>query len=121
MRNLVARAARRILSLCGEHSKVITVEWRRRALLACVTLRSEEHTSELQSQSNLVCRLLLEKKNHLTQESPAHRLAARQCFAHTVVHDQAHLIAQRLIFPRLHQRRPIKLQPARVASLPVSD
>src|SRR2546430_8703709 len=25
-------------------------------------LRSEEHTSELQSQSNLVCRLLLEKK-----------------------------------------------------------
>src|SRR5256886_9419612 len=28
-----------------------------------VTPRSEEHTSELQSQSNLVCRLLLEKKN----------------------------------------------------------
>src|SRR5688572_32156476 len=26
------------------------------------TFRSEEHTSELQSQSNLVCRLLLEKK-----------------------------------------------------------
>src|SRR5438270_8788097 len=29
-------------------------------------LRSEEHTSELQSQSNLVCRLLLEKKNEKT-------------------------------------------------------
>src|SRR2546430_5251974 len=28
------------------------------------TCRSEEHTSELQSQSNLVCRLLLEKKNN---------------------------------------------------------
>src|SRR2546430_7634640 len=28
--------------------------------------RSEEHTSELQSQSNLVCRLLLEKKQTLT-------------------------------------------------------
>src|SRR5688572_32617856 len=29
-------------------------------------VRSEEHTSELQSQSNLVCRLLLEKKkNHI--------------------------------------------------------
>src|SRR2546430_8132740 len=28
--------------------------------------RSEEHTSELQSQSNLVCRLLLEKKKKLT-------------------------------------------------------
>src|SRR2546430_4451217 len=27
-------------------------------------VRSEEHTSELQSQSNLVCRLLLEKKNN---------------------------------------------------------
>src|SRR2546430_3984645 len=27
-----------------------------------VSVRSEEHTSELQSQSNLVCRLLLEKK-----------------------------------------------------------
>src|SRR2546430_13179409 len=29
-------------------------------------LRSEEHTSELQSQSNLVCRLLLEKKKKTT-------------------------------------------------------
>src|SRR5438270_9792886 len=32
-------------------------------LLENAQLRSEEHTSELQSQSNLVCRLLLEKKN----------------------------------------------------------
>src|SRR2546427_8821805 len=31
-------------------------------LEAITTNRSEEHTSELQSQSNLVCRLLLEKK-----------------------------------------------------------
>src|SRR5688572_32480319 len=31
-------------------------------LALLVALRSEEHTSELQSQSNLVCRLLLEKK-----------------------------------------------------------
>src|SRR2546430_8868012 len=30
--------------------------------IACGEVRSEEHTSELQSQSNLVCRLLLEKK-----------------------------------------------------------
>src|SRR5690606_41691249 len=29
-----------------------------------VTERSEEHTSELQSRENLVCRLLLEKKKH---------------------------------------------------------
>src|SRR5690606_40985996 len=33
-------------------------------------LRSEEHTSELQSRENLVCRLLLEKKNiNFSQES----------------------------------------------------
>src|SRR2546430_8261933 len=31
-------------------------------ILDRVGIRSEEHTSELQSQSNLVCRLLLEKK-----------------------------------------------------------
>src|SRR2546430_8433010 len=31
-------------------------------------LRSEEHTSELQSQSNLVCRLLLEKKKNKQNE-----------------------------------------------------
>src|SRR2546427_4310878 len=32
--------------------------------------RSEEHTSELQSQSNLVCRLLLEKKKKVTHVDP---------------------------------------------------
>src|SRR2546426_6708753 len=31
--------------------------------------RSEEHTSELQSPCNLVCRLLLEKKNELAHDS----------------------------------------------------
>src|SRR2546430_4496034 len=34
-------------------------------------MRSEEHTSELQSQSNLVCRLLLEKKKKPTHSSLA--------------------------------------------------
>src|SRR2546427_9253858 len=34
---------------------------------AALDRRSEEHTSELQSQSNLVCRLLLEKKKKPTQ------------------------------------------------------
>src|SRR2546430_9013469 len=33
----------------------------------CLDARSEEHTSELQSQSNLVCRLLLEKKKKLNK------------------------------------------------------
>src|SRR2546430_9081248 len=36
--------------------------WRSRGSRGRRTSRSEEHTSELQSQSNLVCRLLLEKK-----------------------------------------------------------
>src|SRR5690606_39570149 len=34
--------------------------------------RSEEHTSELQSRENLVCRLLLEKKNTKQRESMTH-------------------------------------------------
>src|SRR2546430_9955738 len=38
-----------------------------------VLKRSEEHTSELQSQSNLVCRLLLEKK----KIAASHRRASR--------------------------------------------
>src|SRR5688572_32036638 len=38
-----------------------------------ISNRSEEHTSELQSQSNLVCRLLLEKKKH-----QAHHLSSPQ-------------------------------------------
>src|SRR5688572_32193882 len=35
-------------------------------------VRSEEHTSELQSQSNLVCRLLLEKKKKKTNNHTPH-------------------------------------------------
>src|SRR2546430_2433276 len=37
--------------------------------------RSEEHTSELQSQSNLVCRLLLEKKNNIDTREPKYFVA----------------------------------------------
>src|SRR5256885_5444032 len=37
---------------------------RERLQVAEIALRSEEHTSELQSPCNLVCRLLLEKKKH---------------------------------------------------------
>src|SRR2546427_6995573 len=44
------------------------------------SLRSEEHTSELQSQSNLVCRLLLEKKNENKHIPllPSHQRLCRQ-------------------------------------------
>src|SRR2546430_9919205 len=55
--------------------------------------RSEEHTSELQSQSNLVCRLLLEKKKHRLSSSPGSTgslvESAGRVFSHTVVIDTA--------------------------------
>src|SRR2546427_8665732 len=41
---------------------------------SCAWCRSEEHTSELQSQSNLVCRLLLEKKKK--KEKKIHDVAS---------------------------------------------
>src|SRR2546430_12250241 len=47
-------------------------------VLAMPYMRSEEHTSELQSQSNLVCRLLLEKKKkkiQLTTQIARHALS----------------------------------------------
>src|SRR2546430_11465654 len=47
--------------------------------------RSEEHTSELQSQSNLVCRLLLEKKN-TSVPSMTHTLIAYQFSALPMSH-----------------------------------
>src|SRR5690606_39966885 len=43
----------------------------RRAGFARRRTRSEEHTSELQSRENLVCRLLLEKKKDKQSETPA--------------------------------------------------
>src|SRR2546426_5651743 len=43
------------------HSRPPTIRLRREAT-SCSVARSEEHTSELQSPCNLVCRLLLEKK-----------------------------------------------------------
>src|SRR2546430_13378840 len=46
----------------GLPGQFIMLEAPGRLLPRPMSLRSEEHTSELQSQSNLVCRLLLEKK-----------------------------------------------------------
>src|SRR5688572_30904351 len=63
------RYRRRTCSIWGRNSSVWspTLIVRRNSLPVLgsndsITHRSEEHTSELQSQSNLVCRLLLEKK-----------------------------------------------------------
>src|SRR5256885_1881590 len=44
----------------------------RPAAAACCPARSEEHTSELQSPCNLVCRLLLEKKKKAPISRPRH-------------------------------------------------
>src|SRR2546422_7377386 len=57
----------------------LAMSWRRRAQrwLGVSDVRSEEHTSELQSRLHLVCRLLLEKKKNTTNRavtlSSAHR------------------------------------------------
>src|SRR2546427_2831730 len=45
--------------------------------IAATAERSEEHTSELQSQSNLVCRLLLEKKKNIETGNKMARLRQR--------------------------------------------
>ena len=47
-------------------------QWWQRLTVLDQADRSEEHTSELQSLVNLVCRLLLEKKNHVTYLSTLH-------------------------------------------------
>src|SRR2546426_5032009 len=46
--------------------------------IACAMARSEEHTSELQSPCNLVCRLLLEKKRDAGRRGHAHPPDAHQ-------------------------------------------
>src|SRR5215218_10688064 len=43
------------------------------AVAAAQTLRSEEHTSELQSHSDLVCRLLLEKKKKIKNHTSRYK------------------------------------------------
>src|SRR5256885_2611961 len=60
--------------MLGERATVDVDRLSRRSLPAQLPAprRSEEHTSELQSPCNLVCRLLLEKKKHL-----AHNLGNR--------------------------------------------
>src|SRR5688572_31377666 len=59
---------------------------RSRGRQACVSAlmprdRSEEHTSELQSQSNLVCRLLLEKKKKIDRRTYAHPTSQGLCLS----------------------------------------
>src|SRR5438034_2302243 len=67
----ISRCCRNWLDTCspkvpidsiGRRGSTETIAWR----IAAADTRSEEHTSELQSHSDLVCRLLLEKKKKKT-------------------------------------------------------
>src|SRR2546430_6790108 len=67
------RRTRPMRPRCCSRPAAASPTWCGRPLGSSGSSRSEEHTSELQSQSNLVCRLLLEKKkktyiqcNHIT-------------------------------------------------------
>src|SRR5688572_31070014 len=61
-RRATGGAARRLERWLRQHSEVDRRICRAHSDRHNLIQRSEEHTSELQSQSNLVCRLLLEKK-----------------------------------------------------------
>src|SRR2546430_10771716 len=58
-------------STSGLTSRMMRTTWRAGSPPFSSVPRSEEHTSELQSQSNLVCRLLLEKKKKETHVDDA--------------------------------------------------
>src|SRR2546430_7838165 len=73
----------KIRSLAHHHLDVLVIQWpqmldRGDARAQGIFQRSEEHTSELQSQSNLVCRLLLEKKKTNTSTPSPRSHLARQ-------------------------------------------
>src|SRR2546429_3576603 len=54
----------------GPHAKRAVAA--KTAIASLFMMRSEEHTSELQSRLHLVCRLLLEKKKHKQQQLPSY-------------------------------------------------
>src|SRR5256886_12958464 len=80
--------------------------------------RSEEHTSELQSQSNLVCRLLLEKQKKLPDFSKSHAITSSLFNPHSVYLLERPVLA-------LHSRpsppTPIHVYAASLASSPLHD
>src|SRR5690606_27284893 len=62
-----ARWARALLSPWSRLSLLVVVLLSAASVMVLFEPRSEEHTSELQSRENLVCRLLLEKKKNSRQ------------------------------------------------------
>src|SRR5687768_17976046 len=65
-RSIMVRTPGFAVKYDGKIVYIYSGEWSR---LKPAVMRSEEHTSELQSRLHLVCRLLLEKK-HITTDSP---------------------------------------------------
>src|SRR2546430_12697427 len=71
------------LPICTQHQRFrraedqVDISRSKRILLG--RTRSEEHTSELQSQSNLVCRLLLEKKKNMSCSKAIHSTPSDTC------------------------------------------
>src|SRR5688572_30868168 len=61
---------------------------------AAPAARSEEHTSELQSQSNRVCRLLLEKKNSASPFNPPQIQGFCDILSSVLVRDRAAPLTQ---------------------------
>src|SRR4029434_8789175 len=67
-------------------------------------VRSEEHTSELQSHLNLVCRLLLEKQNINHRQAHTHSHSHTHTHPHAHTHRRIHPHTPRL--PRTHSLTP---------------
>src|SRR5258708_9093847 len=68
-RFLILRGRLCVLSHLDQQDSTKVVDTRALRVLAYPQLRSEEHTSELQSPDHLVCRLLLEKKKQFIDVS----------------------------------------------------
>src|SRR3989442_7281757 len=67
--------------------KILSYEAGKSPQSRIVAIRSEEHTSELQSRPHLVCRLLLEKKNRYANGPPhIHTSASRATILHSSHH-----------------------------------
>src|SRR2546430_7223457 len=65
---------------------------RKAAMQVMDAVRSEEHTSELQSQSNLVCRLLLEKKKkNIQQTHEPHDLISNSSLIDIILETVSHV------------------------------
>src|SRR2546430_2617935 len=86
--------------------------------------RSEEHTSELQSQSNLVCRLLLEKKKHRCPLTAHHRWPCAGAYRsrgppqspqRAGVHQPARCGIRRAVASLPTSRSSLRIQPQRTA------